>query len=133
MARENEEIVRDAFEALRTCGLEAFLGRIHPDVVAHTAPEWIEGPEYRGHAGVRSLLRVWSDNFDGWTVEPPELRLAGDTVVALFEHHGTIKGTDAPMRQRMGSVFPRFRDGKIVEARFFQTWEEALEAAGLSE
>ena len=37
-----------------------------------------------------------------------------------------------PVRQPMGSVAWDFRGGKIGKARFFPSWEEALEAAGLS-
>ena len=66
-------------------------------------------------------------------MELVELRDAGDAVVALIEHGGRIKGTDTPLRQPMGIVYSDFRGEQIGKARFFQTWPEALEAAGLSE
>jgi ketosteroid isomerase-like protein len=131
MSRQNVELVRKAFDALRSDGIEASLGFVDPEGVWYTAPEWVEASEYHGHDGLRFLLSVWNDNFDDWTVDSLELREAGNSVVALFEHSGRIKGTDAPMRQPMGAVYSHIRDGKIGEARFFQSWNEALEAAGL--
>jgi ketosteroid isomerase-like protein len=133
MSRENVEVVRRAFATLRSEGIDAFLAHIDPEVTAFTAPEWIEGSAHHGHDGVRSLLSVWTDNFDDWTLGAPDLREAGESVVALFEHSGTIKGSSTTMRQRMGAVYSGFRNGRIGEARFFQSWEEALEAVGPSE
>jgi hypothetical protein len=62
-----------------------------------------------------------------------EVREAGNEVVALIEHGGKIKRTDVPLRQPMGIVASDFRNGRVGSLRFFQTWEEALEAAGLRE
>jgi ketosteroid isomerase-like protein len=132
MSQDNVEIVRKGFEALATRGVEAALEFAAPDGVWYTAPEWPEASEYRGHDGLRFLFSVFADNFDDWTVDVVELRDAGDSVVALIEHGGKIKGTDVPIHQPMGNVYSDFRQGQVGRARFFQTWREALEAAGLS-
>ena len=135
MSRENVELVRKGFEVLATRGVEALLEEhVPPDGVWSTAPEWVEGSEYRGHDGLRFLLSVFTDNFDDWTFDLVELREAGDSVVALIEHGGKIKGTDVPVHQPMGIVYSDFREGEqIGRARFFQTCREALDAAGLRE
>ena len=135
MSQENVEVVRAAFEVYATRGIDALLEEhLPPDGVWYTAPEWIEAPEYRGHEGVRKLLSVFPDTFDDWTLDVIELRDAGDSVVALIEHGGKLKGTNTPVRQPMGIVYSDFREGGLVgEARTFQSWQEALEAAGLSE
>jgi ketosteroid isomerase-like protein len=135
MSQENVEVVRRAFNVYFTRGVDALLEEHIPlDGVWHTAPEWIEASEYRGHEGIRSLLSVFPDNFDDWRLDVIELRDSGDSVVALIEHGGKIKGTDTPIHQPMGVVFSDFREGGQV-GRFhsFQTWREALEAAGLQE
>jgi ketosteroid isomerase-like protein len=133
MSQENVEIVRKAFEALAARGVEAVLEFVAPDGLWYTAPEWVEASEYRGHDGLRFLFSVFTDNFDDWTVDLSELRDAGDSVVALIEHGGKIKGTNVPVHQPMGIVYSNFRQGQIGEAHFFQAWREALEAAGLRE
>ena len=133
MSDENVEIVRKAFEALAARGVEAGLEFVAPDGLWYTSPEWVEASEYRGHDGMRFLFSVWTDNFDDWTIDLSELLDAGDSVVALIEHGGTIKGTDVPVHQPMGIVYSNFRQGQFGEAHFFQTWREAREAAGLSE
>jgi ketosteroid isomerase-like protein len=134
MSEENVEIVRAAFEVLAVRGVEAAVDEFAaPDGVWYTAPEWVEGSEYHGHDGLRFLFSVFSDTFDNWTIDVMELRDAGGSVVALIEHGGKIKGTDDPIKQPMGNVCSDFRQGKIGKAQFFQTWREALEAAGLSE
>jgi ketosteroid isomerase-like protein len=135
MSRENVELVRKAFELLNTRGVEALLEEFAaPDGVWYTAPEWIEASEYRGHEGLRFLFSVFDDNFDDWTVDLVELHDAGDAVVALIEHGGKVKGTDDPIRQPMGVVYSDFRvEERVGRAHFFQTWREALAAAGLSE
>jgi ketosteroid isomerase-like protein len=134
MSEENVGIVRKGFDALATGGVEAVLDFAAPDGVWYTAPEWLEGSEYHGHDDLRFLFSVFTDSFDGWSVDVIELRDAGDAVVALIEHGGKIKGTNVPIRQQMGVVASDFRHGQRVgRFNFFETWREALEAAGLSE
>jgi ketosteroid isomerase-like protein len=135
MSEENVERARKGFEVLATRGVEAMLEEFAaPDGVWYTAPEFVEGSEYHGHDGLRFLLSIFTDNFDEWTFDLVEVRDAGDSVVALIEHGGKIKGTDNALRQPMGVVFSDLRDGKTAgRIHFFQTWGEALEAAGLSE
>ena len=135
MSEENVERARQAYEVLATQGVEAFLEEfVPPDGVWYTAPEWVEGSEYHGHDGVRFLYSIFADNFDDWSFEVVEIRDAGDSVVTLIEHGGRIKGTDVPIRQPMGIVTSDIREGGIPhKVHFFQTWQEALEAAGLSE
>ena len=40
MSQENVELVRKAFDALRSEGIEASLTFVDPEGVAYTAPEW---------------------------------------------------------------------------------------------
>jgi hypothetical protein len=54
-------------------------------------------------------------------------------VLALFELTGLIKDSGAAIRQAFGAVNSDFRDGGFGETRFFNTWQEALDAAGLAD
>ncbi len=133
MSQENVEVVRKGFEAYSTGGIEALLEFATEHGVWRTAPEFIDAPEYRGHDGLRSLFAVFTETLDDWTFDLINIRDAGDSVVALVDHGGKIKGTDTPIRQPMGVVFSDFRHGKAGAFSAYQTWREALEAAGLSE
>ena len=95
------------------------------------SPDSADG--FRGHDGLRDVMAGWSDSFDDFTVATTEIRDCGDKVVWLGEILGRIKGSGVQVHQPMGSVGWDFRDGKIGRARFFPSWAETLEAAGLSE
>ena len=134
MSQENVEIVRNAMNAYNSGGgIEAMLAFIHSEAVTYPFPEWPEDSVYRGHEGARRLTAVWTEPFDEYAGEVHEIRDCGDQVVWLGWSTGRIKGAGTPIRQPLGAVFSRFRDGMIGEGRFFLTWEEALEAAGLKE
>ena len=125
------ELVHRALAAFNDGGIEALRPFLGPDPVLYPAPEWIEAQEYRGTEGLEYLVSVFEDNFDDWSWEVHDVRDAGDRVVALIEHGGRLKGSGAPISQPMGIVYSAIRDGRINKARFFQSWDQALKAAGL--
>ena len=133
MSEENVEIVKRTFDAFATGGVEACLPGFSPEVVIYPFPEWPQQTEYRGHGGVRAVLAEWMDNFDDFEFHVREVREVGDSVLLFGETAGRIKGSGVPIRHPFGAVFSSFRDGQIGEGRNFLTWDEALEAAGLSE
>ena len=57
---------------------------------------------------------------------------AGDHVVAGILSHGVMRGTEDELEMRLGMTFA-FREGQITELRFYRSFAEALEAAGLRE
>jgi ketosteroid isomerase-like protein len=125
--------VRKVFAAGGADSGEAVLPFVPVDVVWHPQPEWIVHAAYRGHDGVLEAMRVFTETFDDYHAVLHEAREAGDRVVALVWQSGVVKGTHEAIRQPIGVVYSDFRDGQIGEARFFGSWAEALEAAGLSE
>jgi ketosteroid isomerase-like protein len=132
MSQENVEVVRDTMNAYNGGGgVDAMLPFIHPAAVTYPFPEWIEEPVYRGREGTRRLTEVWTKPFDEYAGEMHDILDAGERVVWLGWSTGRIKGAGTPIRQPLGVVFSNFRDGMIGEARFFLTWDEALQAAGL--
>jgi ketosteroid isomerase-like protein len=133
MSHENVEIVRHVYELLNADGIEAVLDLLAPDTVWHPFPEWIEKSEYRGYEGVREVAAVWTENFDDFAIEVEEFRDLGNEVAALTVQTGKIKGSGDPVRQPVGVLWSDFRGGRIGEAYFFQSWQEALEPAGLRE
>ena len=78
--------------------------------------EWLEESVYRGHDGLRKVLRLWTENFDEYHWEggaaargPPE------GVVGLYYQRGRIKGVDNWIEQPIGCVL-RFR-GELISRR----------------
>ena len=126
-------MLREAIEAWnsgadRTLILEVF----GADSVVHPFPEWPGRPVYHGREGWREVIGEWLETFDDISWEIDRLIDDGDQVVALVNHRGRIKGAGVPIALPMGAVFSDFReDGSCGTGRFFASWEEALEAAGL--
>jgi len=131
MSHENVDMVRKAFEAYSAGGIESLLPFYAPDVVLYPDPEWPEDSVYEGHHGARKQDALWVDNFDDYGWEAHEIRDLDEVVLALAETTGRAKASGAPFRQQQGIVASDFRDGTIGQVRFFTTWQQTLEAAGL--
>ena len=132
MSQENVEIVRRAFDAFAEEGVEGVIPLAAVDAVIYSMPEWPDDAEYRGPEGLRKLAAQWSDNFDEFGFDVHDVRDAGDSVVALLEMTGRIKGSGVPMRAPVAAVY-ELTDGLFVSTRYFSTWQAALEAVGLTE
>jgi ketosteroid isomerase-like protein len=133
MSQDNVELVRKVFDAHAAGGIEAVLPFYASDVRMYPGPEWVEDPVYHGHDGVRTLDAEFVENFDDWGWEVHDLRDAGDRIVALVEMKGTIKHSDVPIRFAQGIVAADFRGDTVGELRFFNSWREALGAAGVAD
>jgi len=103
-------------------------------------PRWSSMPiprgrgnwKYRGLVGAEEARAEWFENFDEVRWEVERVAEANDRVVMLFRLRGKIKGTASDsLEMSFGGVFS-FREGKVVEVRFFFSQDAALEAAGLS-
>ena len=130
--KENAELVSKATDAFNSGGAEAMLPFYAEDVVWYPFPDNPDSSGgFHGHDGIRELLGNWNDSLDDFTVVVHEIRDLGDTVVLLGEISGVIKGTNVPIRQPMGKVASDFRGGRIGRTRFFSSWEESLQAAGV--
>jgi ketosteroid isomerase-like protein len=135
MSQENVEVVRVAYEAFAREGLDRFMEHFTDDVEYHVlagADDLIHGPCH-GKDAVRAWLQDWIDMFDGFWMELAELINAGGATVFTAERYGgraRLSGieTDSPN----WTVFT-IRHGKIAGGREYETREQALEAAGLSE
>jgi len=94
------------------------------------APESADG--FHGHDGIREVVGGWTDSFDEFTVTVGEIRDLGDSLVALGEIAGSVRGSDVPVRQPMGMIAWDFRGGRLgpARSRFFPSWEEAPRNSG---
>jgi ketosteroid isomerase-like protein len=133
VSEENVELVRNAFHSFSAGGIDAALPCFSPDIVWYTTDRWPEGSAYRGHDGMRGLAAAFSENFDDFRYEVHDIRDVQERVVVLTDMIGRVKQSGAEVSQRLGFVVSGFRDGMFGEVRAFESWHQALKAAGLEE
>ncbi len=132
MSRENVEVVRSMFEAAERRDYAACVGAAHADIEVHPAMTgWLEGTVYRGRDGFRAFLEDVDAEWDEFHVEMEEYRDLGENVLALGQTWG--RGRDGIKVDSPGGWVCEMQGGKVRRFRSFNTWEEALEAVGLSE
>jgi ketosteroid isomerase-like protein len=133
MSQENVEVVKVAYEDFARAGLDRFMEHFTDDVEYHVlgADGLIHGPCH-GKDAVRAWLRDWIEMFDGFWMELVELIDGGVTVFTAERYGGRARLSGVETDSANWTVFT-IRDGKIARGREYETREQALEAAGLSE
>jgi ketosteroid isomerase-like protein len=134
MARENVERVRRGTDAYNRRDLDGILENWAPDAVL----DWSNsrGPEagvYRGHHEIRAFwqrfLATWADVRIEIVYGPIEV----EDGVLVVENVAYLRGRDAVEVQARSAWLITSRDGKTTSFTMYQTKQETLEAAGLSE
>jgi ketosteroid isomerase-like protein len=133
MSQENAELHYRCLDAFNRRDLDAFLTLMDDDVEAVPRASAMEGESsYRRHEGLRRWWNNVLDVIPDWNIEVLAVRDLGDLTVADLFVHGHGAGSGAPMNQATWQM-ARWRRGKCVWWRFFETRAEGLEAVGLSE
>lgn len=86
---------------------------------------------YRGYAGWQASVDAGRDVFTDLRVIPDHMIDLGDRWVVRLGVSGTGPASGVPTRWTWGSVFELSPRGRIARQHFFDTWGEALAAAGL--
>ena len=108
--------------------LTEFLSLLDPEVELHTPG----GPRLRGHDQAREWFEKEFENVQSRIV-PDRFVEAGDVVAGLGRTEvRLIESGEIAHESESAAVF-WFRDGKIVRWQPFETFDAALEAAGLAE
>jgi ketosteroid isomerase-like protein len=139
MSQENVEIVRAVLDAF-VAGLErgTFNGGRDSGLLAEDfefcpAPELERETTYRGSDEFGEFMRMWTEDFEDWSLRLDRLIDApNDRVVAFMNQSGTGKGSGATVDLDYGAVYD-LREGQVVRFSLYMTPQQALEAAGLSE
>ena len=125
------EIVQRYFDHFNETG-EPLWTEIDPDADFVIDRESFVAGTYRGHEGIRELLRLTAEVFDQFRYEGDDLVDAGDSVLALGRLHARGIQSGATGAQ-YGAIVFQIRDGLIVAYRSYFDREEALAAVGLGE
>ena len=133
MSQENVETVQRAFAAYNHRDVEGALEEWAPDAVW----DWSNGRAfdarvYRGHDEIRAFWQERLAAFEEIRFELVDLVEVEDGRV-IVENVAHMRGRDGIHLEVRSAWLIAFRDGKQTSLTMYQTKEEALEAAGLSE
>jgi ketosteroid isomerase-like protein len=124
MSQENVEIVRALWRAFerREVPPEAFAD----EVEWHTASDMPDSETCKGVGAIQRMLA------SGWEhVVDPGLE-AEERVVVLWRGWGKGRASGIPIDWHEAHTY-ELRDRKVVEVREYRSWQEALEAVGLTD
>jgi ketosteroid isomerase-like protein len=116
---DKQQVARRLFEAFNRRDLESTLELVHPEIVFQpvSASLVADGEPYRGHDGIRRYLADVETYWHELTVDPLQIRCAGEAVVALgrVNGHGPLGAVEnAPTTWVL-----KFEDGLLVQAQIF--------------
>jgi ketosteroid isomerase-like protein len=132
MSQENVELVIRAHQLSRS-DPESFFSICDPGIEWDMSRLMPEARVYYGHDGVREFWRSWVGTWDDFDFQLEQaIDGGGDQVVTSVHQVGSGRGSGVAVEQRFGQVWT-VRSGRIVRFRAFPSFEEALEALGLSE
>jgi ketosteroid isomerase-like protein len=132
MSEENVEVVRAGFAAYSRGDLDAALESWAPDAVVDWSNSLgFDAAVYQGHDQIRAFTERLLAAFEEIRVEIVDLQEVEEGV--LVENVAYLRGRDAIQVQARSALLITLRDGLITSFTLYQTKQEALEAAGLSE
>ena len=133
MSQENVEVVRRSTAAYNRRDLDGMLDDWAPDAVVDWSNATFEAGVYRGHGEIRAFAQEFLAAWDEIRFEivdgPVEVR---DGLV-IAENIAYLRGRDGIEVQARSAWLITIRDGEQTSLTLYQTKQEALEAAGLSE
>jgi ketosteroid isomerase-like protein len=133
MSEENVEVVRRVNELFSKGDLDEWAEYWDPEVIVTPPKGWPEGEVPQGIEGWRRQAERLRDSWEEARAEVDEIRsVGGDQVLARIRYVTRGRDTAMSFDTPMAAVF-LLRGGRIVRARYFWEYDEALEAAGLSE
>ena len=131
MSKQNVELHQRSIDAVNDRDLSAFLALMDDDVEAVSRIAAVEGGLH-GHEGIRRWWDEWLGAFPDYEIEVDEIRDLGDVTVASMRAVGHGAGSNVPFEDNIW-LATRWRRGRCIWWRVLYSWDEALEAAGVSE
>jgi ketosteroid isomerase-like protein len=129
------EVVRRLSDALwRERDLDSALELIHPKADF----DWSDSRapyrgHFRGHAEMMHAFQMMIDAWDEWHPEFEEvIDVDHDTVLIVTHVRARGKESGVPVEARGASLWS-VQDGKVTQAKLFQSKTEALAAAGVAD
>jgi hypothetical protein len=130
VSQENVDVVRRIYQAWEIDMTPEQSGLLDPDVEWVNPPEAVEPGTRKGIGAFTAAAEAVSDTFEEARVDIEEFFDAGDRVVVIATLRGRGRGSGADVERRQGYVWT-LRDGKAIRFQWFNSAEQALEAADL--
>jgi ketosteroid isomerase-like protein len=116
MSQENVESFKRGLEAGNRGDVETLLEELDPEVEWHSALHALLGGEqtvFRGHDGVREMLRDLNEAFGEIDIEISEIRDLGDQLVAIGRNRARGRGSGAETETPLALV-TEVKNGKTI-------------------
>jgi ketosteroid isomerase-like protein len=117
---ERLELVKTAFEAFRSGGLEETLRYADPDIECRRMPPLPDPQTYHGIDGVRQMYADWTADFEDFEMEPLQYVERGDRVFVEMLQRGTGRASGVTVEGRYWLVFT-VAEGKITRQDAYLT------------
>jgi ketosteroid isomerase-like protein len=130
VSQENLEVVRRIYRAWETDSTPVDSGLLDSEVEWVNPPEAVEPGTRKGIDSFRDAAESVSDTFEEASVDIEEFLDAGDRIVVIATLRGRGRGSGADVERRQGYVWT-LRDGRAIRFQWFNSPEQALEAADL--
>ena len=133
MSKEAVEIAEELVEAFNRRDLTAMTEMFAPEVEWRPGgPAAVERATYRGRDEVSNGFASTWETWEVFHLDQHGIRDLGDSVLWLGRAQMRGGARHVDLDQEFAIQF-RIEHGKVVEIQGFRAWQEALEAAGLSE
>ena len=135
MSQENVEAFNRFIDAQNRRDVDAMLDELDAEVEWHSVILGSlrgEATVFRGHDGIRQMLRDLYEAFGEFQVEYSEIQDLGDRIVAFGRWITRGEGSGVETATPVAPVVD-FRNGKAIRVRTYLDSRQALEAAGLRE
>jgi ketosteroid isomerase-like protein len=132
MSRENVEIVRAAFAAIRDRDRRAAAALLTPDAEWHNTSSF---PGPRVCVGPDAIIDFWvtlTEDFEGVRDEIEQVLDVDDRVVVAFHQWGSGRQSGVPFDLRYAAII-ELVDQRVVRVDIHGEYAKALEAVGLRE
>ena len=132
MSQANGEAFKRAIEAYNRRDVEALLRELDTEIEWRPVLPVVLGGDttvYRGHDGVRQLLRDLDEVLSERQMDFSEIRQAGDQVVAIGSLRIRGKSSGALSESPFGCV-AELKDGKAIRIQTYLDPSDALEHLG---
>jgi ketosteroid isomerase-like protein len=131
MSQENLEVVRKVYDAWARSDPSQAFDYLDPEVVWEAIEDAPDAGTYRGHSGVKRYMNDWLQDFEDFAFEFGQpVEVDGRLVLEQWGRN-TGKGSGLKTEIHYAAAYT-FRRGKVLTVKEFNTYAEALEAAGPS-
>jgi ketosteroid isomerase-like protein len=132
MSQEDVEAFQRGLEAGNRGDVETLVEELDPEVEWHSALHALVGGDqtvFRGHDGVREMIRDLNETFSEFHIEITEIQDLGHRLVAIGRVLARGQASGAEIETPLALV-TEIKDGKAISVRGYLDPKEALEAVG---